>query len=257
MQSVHRKPNLKHGLAHECLGAEGGDQCEVLGVFGAGLGGVDHDAQVAAGHGEDVAVEDEGADLRVVDRLAGGLVVAGDAGVPQLREQVAFYEQFGDQAPQPPVGRVAGGGCSQVGDQCGQERGEGTIINVAGMIAFSGPAPHAQMPRRAVYGGSLAYLVAFSQTLSAELEGTGVNVQVLVPGVVATEFHERQGLDMSRVPRMTADDVVTASLRGLELGETVSAPGLEDAGLLDAVFQADLAAFGAQSTELATRYRAA
>ncbi|WP_416983702.1 SDR family NAD(P)-dependent oxidoreductase [Streptomyces sp. T028] len=125
------------------------------------------------------------------------------------------------------------------------------------MIAFSGPAPHAQMPRRAVYGGSLAYLVAFSQTLSAELEGTGVNVQVLVPGVVATEFHERQGLDMSRVPRMTADDVVTASLRGLELGETVSAPGLEDAGLLDAVFQADLAAFGAQSTELATRYRAA
>jgi short-subunit dehydrogenase len=138
-----------------------------------------------------------------------------------------------------------------------QERGEGTIINVAGMIAFSGPAPHSQMPRRVVYGGSLAYLVAMSQTLSAELEGTGVNVQVVCPGVVATEFHERQGLDMSRVPRMTADDVVTASLRGLELGETVCTPGVEDAGLLDAVFQADLAAFGAQSPELAKRYRAA
>jgi short-subunit dehydrogenase len=138
-----------------------------------------------------------------------------------------------------------------------QERGEGTIINVAGMIAFSGPAPHSQMPRRVVYGGSLAYLVAMSQTLSAELEGTGVNVQVVCPGVVATEFHERQGLDMSRVPRMTADDVVTASLRGLELGETICAPGVEDAGLLDAVFQADLAAFGAQSPELAKRYRAA
>ncbi|WP_395106413.1 SDR family NAD(P)-dependent oxidoreductase [Actinomadura sp. SCN-SB] len=136
-----------------------------------------------------------------------------------------------------------------------QERGEGTIINVSGMIAFSGPAPHSQMPRRAVYGGSLAYLVAFSQILSAELEGTGVRVQVVCPGVVATEFHERQGLDMSAVPRMTPDDVVTASLRGLELGETVCAPGVEDAGLLDAVFQADLAAFGAQSPELATRYR--
>jgi uncharacterized protein len=137
------------------------------------------------------------------------------------------------------------------------ERGTGTIINVAGMIAFSGPAPHSQMPRRAVYGGSLAYLVAMSQTLSAELEGAGVSVQVVCPGVVATEFHERQGLDLSAVPRMSAEDVVTASLRGLELGETVVAPGVEDASLLDAVFQADLAAFGAQSPELATRYRKA
>jgi hypothetical protein len=60
---------------------------------------------------------------------------------------------------------------------------------------------------------------------------------------------------LGAVPRTTADDVVTACLRGLELGEVVCAPGIEDAGLLDAVFHADLAAFGAQSTELATRYR--
>jgi uncharacterized protein len=137
-----------------------------------------------------------------------------------------------------------------------QQRGEGTVINVAGMIAFSGPAPHSQMPRRVVYTGTLAYLVAMSQTLSAELEGTGVKVQVVCPGVVATEFHERQGMDLSMVPRMTADDVVAASLRGLELGETVCAPGVEDTSLLDAIFQADLAAFGAQSPELAKRYRA-
>jgi uncharacterized protein len=104
-----------------------------------------------------------------------------------------------------------------------QERGAGTIVNVAGMIAFSGPAPRSQMSRRAVYAGTLAYLVAMSQTLSAELEGTGVAVQVVCPGVAATEFHERQGLDLSAVPRMSADDVVTASLRGLQLGETVSA----------------------------------
>ena len=135
------------------------------------------------------------------------------------------------------------------------ERGEGTIVNVAGMIAFSGPADASVMPRRAVYAGSLAYLVALSQTLSAELEGTGVRVQVLCPGLVATEFHERQGLDLSAVPRMTADDVVTAGLRGLELGEVVTAPGVEDAGLLDAVFRADLAAFGGQRPELASRYR--
>jgi hypothetical protein len=136
-------------------------------------------------------------------------------------------------------------------------RGGGTIVNVAGMIAFSGPAPHSRMPRRAIYAGSLAHLVTLSQTLGAELEGTGVRVQVVCPGVVATEFHERQGLDLSAVPRMSADDVVTASLRGLELGEVVCSPGVEDASLLDTVFQAELAAFAGQSPELATRYRSA
>ena len=75
------------------------------------------------------------------------------------------------------------------------------------------------------------------------------------PGVVATEFHQRQGLDLSAVPRMSADDVVTASLRGLELGEVVCAPGVERSDLLEAVFQADLAAFGAQAPQLAERYR--
>lgn len=136
-----------------------------------------------------------------------------------------------------------------------RERGEGTIINVAGMLAFSGPAPQSQMPRRVVYAGTLAYLVTMSQTLSAELEGTGVAVQVVCPGVVATEFHERQGMDLSMVPRMTPADVVTASLRGLDLGETVCAPGVENASLLDAIFRAELTAFGAQSPELADRYR--
>ncbi|MEU9455541.1 SDR family NAD(P)-dependent oxidoreductase [Streptomyces sp. NPDC048277] len=137
-----------------------------------------------------------------------------------------------------------------------QRRGRGAIVNVAGMIAFSGPAPSSVMPRRAVYAGSLAHLVAMSQTLSAELEGTGVQVMVVCPGVVATEFHERQGMDLSAVPRMSAEDVVTAGLRGLQLGEVVCAPGVEDAALLDSVFAADLAAFGGQNPALATRYRA-
>jgi len=135
-------------------------------------------------------------------------------------------------------------------------RGAGAIINVAGMIAFSGPAPASQMPRRAVYAGTLAHTVAMSQTLSAELEGTGVRVQVVCPGVVATEFHTVQGMDLSAVPRMSAEDVVTGSLRGLELGEVVCAPGVEDDHLLQAVFDADLAAFGAQNPQLAGRYRA-
>ena len=94
-----------------------------------------------------------------------------------------------------------------------------------------------------------------TQALHKEISPDGLRAQVVCPGVVATEFHERQGLDLSAVPRMSAADVVTASLRGLELGEVVCAPGVEDAGLLVAVSVADLAAFGGQSTELASRYR--
>jgi short-subunit dehydrogenase len=136
-------------------------------------------------------------------------------------------------------------------------RGEGTIVNVSGMIAFSGPATVEQVPlRRAVYAGTLAGSVALSQALHEELKEYGLRVQALCPGVVATEFHERQGMDLSAVPRMSADDVVTASLRGLELGEIVCAPGVERSDLLQAVFAADMAAFGAQSPELAQRYRA-
>lgn len=134
-------------------------------------------------------------------------------------------------------------------------RGAGTIVNVAGMLAFSGPAPAAPpQGQRAVYAGTLAGMVAMSQTLHAELVGTGVNVHVVCPGIVATEFHEVQGMDLSAIPRMSAADVVTAALAGIEQGEVVSAPGVEDDTLLDAVFGADLAAFHGQSPHLASRY---
>jgi hypothetical protein len=137
-------------------------------------------------------------------------------------------------------------------------RGEGTIINVSGMLAFSGPAPIEKLPlRRAVYAGTLAHIVALSQALHEELKSQGVRIQALCPGVVATEFHERQGLDLGAMPRMSADDVVTASLRGLALGEVLCAPGVERSDLLDAVFRADLAAFAAQAPQLAERYRTA
>ncbi|MFC7677211.1 SDR family NAD(P)-dependent oxidoreductase [Mycolicibacterium sp. GCM10028919] len=135
-----------------------------------------------------------------------------------------------------------------------KSRGDGTVVNVAGMLAFSGPAD-ASKPGRALYAGTLALAVASSQTLSVELEGDGLRFQVVCPGIVATEFHTVQGMDLSAFPRMSADDVVSASLRGLELGEVVCAPGLEDAGLLTTVFEAQLAAFAGQSPDLASRYR--
>ncbi len=134
-------------------------------------------------------------------------------------------------------------------------RGTGTIVNVAGMIAFSGPAPAAPPAgQRAVYTATLAYSVAMSQTLHAELADTGVNVHVVCPGVVATEFHEVQGMDLSAMPRMSAEDVVAATFAGIARGEVVVAPGVEDYRLLQTVFDADLAAFHGQSPRLASRY---
>ena len=138
------------------------------------------------------------------------------------------------------------------------ERREGAIINVSGMLAFGAPAPVEKLPppaRRAVYTSTLAYIVALSQALHEELKPQGLRIQALCPGVVATEFHERQGLDLSKLPRMSADDVVTASLRGLALGEVLCAPGVENTDLLNAVCRADLAAFAAQAPNLAERYR--
>jgi len=86
-------------------------------------------------------------------------------------------------------------------------RGEGTIINVAGMLAFGGPAPNAQ--GRAVYVGTLAHLVAMTQALHEELKSEGLRVQVVCPGIVATEFHERQGMDLSELGANAYPEFVT------------------------------------------------
>ena len=211
----------------------------------------------------DVTVQTVVADLSTREGIGEVIGVVGDQPVTMLVNNagVAHYKPF-IELPEEQAAELAGVKVlaptllSRAIAPGMVERGAGQIVNVAGMIAFSGPASLEQVGlRRAVYAASLAYTVALSQTLHAELSPSGVNVQVLCPGVVATEFHERQGMDLSAAPRMSAADVVTASLRGIELGELVTAPGVERHDLLQDVFTADLAAFGAQSPELATRYR--
>ena len=62
------------------------------------------------------------------------------------------------------------------------ERGNGTVINVASLLAFSGSweAPH--LPQRAVYAASKSFLVTFTQILAGELRDSGVRVQVVCSG---------------------------------------------------------------------------
>jgi short-subunit dehydrogenase len=115
-------------------------------------------------------------------------------------------------------------------------RKRGTIINVSSRLAFSGSMTAPSLPKRATYAATKSYINTFTQIIHSELTGTGVMVQALCPGVIKTEFHERMGMDPSRIPPsivMKADEVVDASLAGLKLGEVVCIPALEDPALLD------------------------
>jgi len=111
------------------------------------------------------------------------------------------------------------------------------------------------LPQRAVYAATKAFLVTFTEILAAELEGTGVKVQVVCPGVVRSEFHSRQGIDMSRMPRMEPDQIVAASLADLGRGIVVCIPAMPDDSAktrLDDAAAALLAV--ARSSELPARY---
>jgi short-subunit dehydrogenase len=142
-------------------------------------------------------------------------------------------------------------------------RGRGAIVNVASLLAFSGTLPADPLPQRAVYAAAKSFMVTFTQTLAGELTGTGVRAMVCCPGVVKTEFHEVQGMDLSHVPRMSSEDIVTATLAGLELGEVVCVPALEDASLVDKIGESKRALLGSASVgarggtgpQVATRYR--
>lgn len=137
------------------------------------------------------------------------------------------------------------------------ERGRGAVINVASLLAFSGSVRAPQLPRRAVYAATKAFLVTFTEILAAELAGTGVTVQVVCPGIVRSEFHSRQGMDMSQVPRMEPEQVVAASLSDLARGVVVSIPALPDEAAIARFDEAAAALLAfTRSTELAQRYGA-
>ncbi len=135
-------------------------------------------------------------------------------------------------------------------------RGAGGVINVASLLALSGSMPPNPLPYRTVYGAAKAFLVTFTQALAGELSGTGVRVQVCLPGLVATEFHTVQGMDLSKIPRMTADDVVAASLAAFARGEVTCIPGLEDASLLERLEESQRGVLKSANTPtLARRYQ--
>ncbi|HEX7816816.1 SDR family oxidoreductase [Dyella sp.] len=105
-------------------------------------------------------------------------------------------------------------------------RGKGGVINIASVTS--------QMiqPGNSVYGGTKAYLLHFSQVLAQEVAGTGVQVQVVLPGATRTEIWGKASAtkleDLPPEIVMETDDMVDASLAGYDQGELVTIPSMPD-----------------------------
>lgn len=134
-------------------------------------------------------------------------------------------------------------------------RGSGAVINISSIVSVSPETLNG------VYGGSKAFVLAFSQSLHHELAGKGVRVQAVLPGATATDFWATGGLPLEHLPAhivMRAEDLVAAALVGFERGELVTIPSLQDGAQWDAFEAARQAMAPNLSTSTpAARYRAA
>jgi hypothetical protein len=98
----------------------------------------------------------------------------------------------------------------------------GRILNVS---SISGIVP---TPTTSVYAGSKAYILNFSESLSIELEGTGVSVTTLCPGFVRTELTEtmsESGNVITELILMDAEKVAKKAYKTTMRGDDVSVPG--------------------------------
>lgn len=105
-------------------------------------------------------------------------------------------------------------------------RRRGRVLNVASTAAFQ-PGPW-----MAVYYASKAYVLSFSEALTAETDGTGVTVTCLCPGLTNTGFQDRAEMRDSKLldtmAAMTARDVARAGYEGMMAGQAVVIPGFRN-----------------------------
>jgi uncharacterized protein len=104
------------------------------------------------------------------------------------------------------------------------ERCRGNIINVSSVAGFI------QAPFSVGYNATKAWMNSLTAGLCIELKKmhSPVRVQSLCPGFTITEFHDAFDMDRESIPRslwLSAEEVVDASLRGLERGKLFVVPG--------------------------------
>src|SRR4051812_36046455 len=119
----------------------------------------------------------------------------------------------------------------QVAAKAFAARGDGTIVNIASVV------PILQLPGMATYVATKAYVLAFTQVLAAELAESGVRIQAVLPGALATELWDKSGYPLAHLDEqivMSVDDAVDAALAGLDAGELITIPSLPDTAHWDA-----------------------
>ena len=98
------------------------------------------------------------------------------------------------------------------------ERKSGVIVNVASTAGF------VPLPTQAVYGGTKAFVLSWSEALWAENRERGVKVLALCPGATKTEFFERVGRDVA-APKDTPEFVVRCAFKALRRGDSTVVAG--------------------------------
>jgi short-subunit dehydrogenase len=132
-------------------------------------------------------------------------------------------------------------------------RDRGTLVNIASILGFG------FLPASTFYSAGKGHVANLTRALQSEVQGTNVRVQLVAPSVTATEIWDEDRLH-AMDPRivMTAEDCVDAALAGLDLGEQVTFPSVEDAQLWKNFEEAAAKLFqGAMSGKPASRYRTA
>src|SRR3979490_2704087 len=115
------------------------------------------------------------------------------------------------------------------------ERSKGLIINISSIVALSPELLNG------VYSGTKAFVVNLTQSLHNEVKDKGIQVQAVLPGATSTEFWNRAKFPVHNFPGemvMTAEEMVDASLAGLDQGELITIPALPNLADWDKVEEA-------------------
>lgn len=122
--------------------------------------------------------------------------------------------------------------------QAFRARRNGTIVNIASVLALVSESANG------AYNASKAYVLSLTRNLHRELAESGVRMQAVLPGLTRTEIFERAGKSINALPAemlMEVDDLVSAALRGLDAGELVTIPSVEDVQLWQSYEEARIA----------------
>ncbi|MDJ0992595.1 MAG: SDR family oxidoreductase [Dinoroseobacter sp.] len=123
----------------------------------------------------------------------------------------------------------------------------GRILNVASILAYL-PGPYFS-----TYGGSKAFVLAFSEGLSKELQGSSVSVTALCPGTTRTGFFDRaqmEGTKAAASSMQTPGEVAKTGWEAMTRRARTVVPGTANRALVFATRFAPRGALAATAAKL-------